>query len=302
MNKVATFVTLIAAAGLVTLLILMKDDMPDRFLAGGAGASKIGAEVPSFDEKTTKIMVAHQIFKEALVSVLNELKEGKISLGEATGRVHDAASRNWPGYVAHVIVVDGGRTPQESIARNLIAHVRSCVDVEPGVGARVKALEMELQDLLHQNAAATAELQAGKPIVSVDAEVGSLFAATGAPRAADKALAPEQAKLLPDDGKEVLVRFKVEDDFPTTTLQGTVLLCFNITPGDRRVQRILFNVVLSTNARDQFERIGVMDLTAHLRGRVVTVRGTVVHEILFNANINRRTLTIDCLDQFVSVR
>lgn len=124
----------------------------------------------------------------------------------------------------------------------------------------------------------------------------------GAARANDEPLTPEQARQLPGDGKEVVVRFKVEKDFPATTVHEDVILCYDITPGGRRVTRQLFEVVLAPKAREQFARVGVADLSAHFRGRVVTVRGVVAHAQLSGPNIGRNRLTIDSLDQFVSVQ
>jgi hypothetical protein len=136
MNKLITFALVMTATGLMTLSGL-KDPAPPPM---------ISAKVESFDDKTTQMITKYRGFKDTLELALQALAQGKISLPEATARVHDAARGFCPIYLDRIQVAEQGTTPTERIARNLIGHLRG--ECRPCLTPRVRALERELDGFL----------------------------------------------------------------------------------------------------------------------------------------------------------
>jgi hypothetical protein len=130
-------------------------------------------------------------------------------------------------------------------------------------------------------------------------------------------LTPEQVWHL-EDQATITVRFEVRKDFAISD-DGEVWL-LNLMSSDRwsDTQRFNFHAVVTDKCRKEFSRIGVAKLAAHFAGRVVTVRGKVssvtYHDGVRGAvghtggmyrkptSLTSVTLTIDSLDQFVSVQ
>jgi hypothetical protein len=93
-------------------------------------------------------MVRQKLFRDVLDTTLHSLASGKISLKDASSRVHDAAETYCPAYFGWVTVSDPGRTMHERIARNLLGHLD-----EPDWRERVSSLHLQelatqLQNLL----------------------------------------------------------------------------------------------------------------------------------------------------------
>jgi hypothetical protein len=138
--------------------------------------------------------------------------------------------------------------------------------------------------------------------------------------ASKEPLTPEQAWRL-EDGAKATVRFEVRKDFAISA-EGEVWL-LHVHSADpwasgrfaspEIVERFVFRVIMTDGCRKQFARLGVNKLADHFRGRVVTVRGKVssVPPEAGGAtggmprkriSTTTVTLTIDSLDQFVSVK
>jgi len=126
-------------------------------------------------------------------------------------------------------------------------------------------------------------------------------------------LTPEQA-WRQKDGATITVRFQVRKDFAISN-EGEVWL-ENLMSSGRLTDAEQFNfrAIVTDRCRKEFSRIGVTKLAAHFAGRVVTVRGkvsSITHHsggrdtggMLRNpTSLTIVTLTIDSLDQFVSVQ
>ena len=128
-----------------------------------------------------------------------------------------------------------------------------------------------------------------------------------------KPLTPEQA-WRQADGATITVRFEVRKDFAISD-DGEVWL-LNLMSSDRLEDAEQFNIraIVTDRCRKEFSRIGVAKPAAHFAGRVVTVRGKVSSVTHHNGgrdtggmarkhtSLTIVTLTIDSLDQFVSVQ
>jgi hypothetical protein len=150
---------------------------------------------------------------------------------------------------------------------------------------------------------------------------GWLIVPAGADNASKEPLTPEQAWHL-QDGATATVRFEIGKGFAVSD-DGEVWL-LHVLSGDpftaaepftapQIVSLFSFRVIMTEGCRKEFARIGVAKLADHFRGRVVTVRGkvsTVPPEAGGDTggmprkriSMTRVTLTIDTLDQLVSVR
>ena len=144
MNKLTTFVAVMAAAGLATLKV-MEDAPPPP---------KISAEVTSFDDETTERVITYRCFKDTLESSLQALARGKISLAEATLRVQCAAGWFCPMYLDRIRIAEEGTTPNERVARNLLGHLYSQEELDPH-------LEFFLKKFAHVRQARAAAAQEG---------------------------------------------------------------------------------------------------------------------------------------------
>jgi hypothetical protein len=138
--------------------------------------------------------------------------------------------------------------------------------------------------------------------------------------ASKEPLTPQQAWHL-QDGAAATVRFEVRNDLPASD-DGEVWL-LHVQSADpfaaegfsspEIVERFVFRVIVTDKCRKEFARVGVAKLAEHFRGRVVTVRGKVSsvppaagghtggmrRKLIATTDV---TLTIDSLDQFVSVQ
>ena len=117
-----------------------------------------------------------------------------------------------------------------------------------------------------------------------------------------------------EGGATITVRFRVRKDFAISD-EGEVWL-FNLLSSDRSTDAVQFNfrAVLTDKGRKDFSRVGVAELAAHFADRVVTVRGRVSRVTHSQGgrdtggmprnptSLTIVTLTIDSLDQFVSVQ
>jgi hypothetical protein len=146
---------------------------------------------------------------------------------------------------------------------------------------------------------------------------GGLVLPAGAASVNKEPLTPEQAWHL-EDQATITVRFEVRKEFAISD-DGEVWL-FNLMSSDRwaDAERFNFHAHLTDRCRKEFGRIGVTKLAAHFAGRVVTVRGKV-SSVTYHGGVRGAvgytggtyrkptsltivTLTIDSLDQFVSVQ
>jgi hypothetical protein len=141
MNKLITFVAVMVVAALVPLSV-MEDYSSQPPL--------IGAEVTSFDRKTTELLIKYRCFKDTLESAVQALTQGEISLPEATARVHSAAECFCPIYLNRIRFAEKGATSKERIARNLVGHVRSRAEGDPSLTRRGQALRIELECLVSE--------------------------------------------------------------------------------------------------------------------------------------------------------
>lgn len=132
------------------------------------------------------------------------------------------------------------------------------------------------------------------------AVAGGLATTAGAAPAADQPLTPNQAGSCVN-GETVTVRFQVARDFSAGGEGDLWLLNYLSSDPQTGASRVAFRAVLSGRCRREFGRVGVADLAAHFAGRVVTVRGTVASAVYLGPRIHRVVLTIDSLEQFVSV-
>lgn len=128
-------------------------------------------------------------------------------------------------------------------------------------------------------------------------------------------LTPDQA-WRQEDGATITVRFQVRKGFAVAdAVEGEIYLV-HLTSSGRlaEVGQSSFRVAVTDRCRKDFARIGVVTLGAHFAGRNVTVRGKV-SRVTHNqggrdtggmagnpTSLTIVTLTIDSLDQFVSVR
>ena len=141
---------------------------------------------------------------------------------------------------------------------------------------------------------------------------GGLVRPAGAAPAHKEPLTPQQA-WHQEDGATITVRFEVRTDFIISD-EGEVWLQ-NLLSSDRLTDAVQFNfrAIMTERCRKEFSRIGVAKPAAHFAGRVVTVRGKVsqvTHGLGGGNGLMPRkltsltivTLTIDSLDQFVSVQ
>ncbi len=147
-------------------------------------------------------------------------------------------------------------------------------------------------------AARAAELRA----VAVWVQTPPPMGMGGNPPARNKMDAPLTPHQAGQEEGAVTVQFQVPRGF-TTGDEGGVTLCHYLSSDKwTGTTRVGFEAVLTDKVRRDFARLGVTDLAAHFRGRTVTVRGTVASVIYLGPGIQRGTLTIDSLDQFVSVQ
>jgi hypothetical protein len=140
-----------------------------------------------------------------------------------------------------------------------------------------------------------------------------LFPAVHAAALGNKEPLTAQQAWRQENGTTITVRFEVRKDFAVSD-DGEVWL-LNLMSSDRLEDAEQFNirVIVTDRCRKEFSRIGVAKLAAHFAGRVVTVRGKV-SRVTHNrgpdtggmagnrTSLTIVSLTIDSLDQFVSVR
>jgi hypothetical protein len=103
-----------------------------------------------FNDKTREMVVCYTCFKEALTTTIDLLQEDKITLREARDRVYETAQRHWPEYLVNLERVEQGTTHQERVARNLLGHLRSLAECDLTALPRVRAVEMELTEMIRQ--------------------------------------------------------------------------------------------------------------------------------------------------------
>jgi hypothetical protein len=119
-----------------------------------------------------------------------------------------------------------------------------------------------------------------------------------------------------EDGATITVKFEVRKDFAVADAAEGEIYLVHLTSSGRLAEagQSSFRVVVTDKCRKDFTRIGVVTLGTHFAGRVVTVRGRVsrvthpgaggftggMYRELTSSSIV--ALTIDSLDQFVSVR
>ena len=137
----------------------------------------------------------------------------------------------------------------------------------------------------------------------------------GAAPVAKEPLTPEQA-WRQEDGATITVRFEIRKGFAVADAAEGEIYLVHLTSSGRLAEagQSSFRVVVTDKCRKDFARIGVATLGAHFAGRVVTVRGKVSRATHPGAgghtggmyreltSLTIVALTIDSLDQFVSVR
>jgi hypothetical protein len=137
----------------------------------------------------------------------------------------------------------------------------------------------------------------------------------GADPVGKEPLTPEQA-WRQEDGVTITARFEVRKDFAVAdAAEGEIYLVHLMSSGRSAEDgQSSFRVVVTEKCRKDFTRIGVSALGTHFAGRVVTVRGKVSRvdhpgPSGHTGGMHREhtplvvvALTIDSLDQFVSVR
>jgi hypothetical protein len=154
-------------------------------------------------------------------------------------------------------------------------------------------------------------------VLSCVAAAGLAMQAAADP-AAKEPLTPEQA-WKQEDGATITIRFEVRKDYAVAdAAEGEIHLVSLMSGRFQDAHTSSFRVVVTDKCRKDLARIGVAKLGAHFAGRDVTVRGKVTRVTYpvggqggqgFTGGIYRElrsstivALTIDSLDQFVSVR
>jgi hypothetical protein len=132
----------------LTIILLMAVLVGRELIFSATGDSLDLQEILANDQVTRQKWLAYQRFKAVLEATLDYLAAGDIPLKEACRRVHQAAKFDCPTYIRVLPRTDWGKTIQERIARNLLAHVRDQARIHPRFRSRVAALETELQELI----------------------------------------------------------------------------------------------------------------------------------------------------------
>ena len=110
-------------------------------------------QIPNFlemlaEEQRIKDKVAAQrIFHEELEATLDYLVRGEMQLKEATEIIHETAQTHAPTYLCMVPISDPGNTLRESIARNLLGHLRMRSAVDANMCEQVSTLETQLHEM-----------------------------------------------------------------------------------------------------------------------------------------------------------
>jgi hypothetical protein len=131
------------------------------FLTGVFATTLVSLHTPSqpaisrvdesqFNDRTREMVISYYSFKSTLTSTLDLLTQGKIGLRDARNRVYESALQNHPEYLTHIAKSDGGATPLERVARNLIGHISSGEEMNPTLYVRVFALRIEFAELQRQ--------------------------------------------------------------------------------------------------------------------------------------------------------
>ena len=100
------------------------------------------------EEHVNEKMIRHRQFQAVLQSAVAEMNTGEIHLDEAAARVHDAAKAFYPTHLSAVTVSNPGKTIHESVARNLLGHLRDHEAATACPPMRSPDLEAELADML----------------------------------------------------------------------------------------------------------------------------------------------------------
>lgn len=102
------------------------------------------------DQETRQKLEAHNRFRSVLIPTIDALSRGQIRLRDACDRVCRAAELHSPTYFSLVPRSDPGRCLHESIARNLLAHVRDRAEFAPELCPYVSQVELELQEIVEE--------------------------------------------------------------------------------------------------------------------------------------------------------
>lgn len=133
MNKIATILVVVLISSFVVV----------KMTGTSSEESQLWMEEQRINEKLEN----YKNFKQVLDGAIQELAEGKIGLNEAQKQVLIAASRFSPTYLVLLPFCEKGLTNEERGARNLVGHVKTLAEVRPGLASRVRALQLELEDL-----------------------------------------------------------------------------------------------------------------------------------------------------------
>ena len=97
------------------------------------------------EAKVRDMTFRYDCFKETLEAAIDDLEANRTGLKAAQSRVHAAASFWYPKYLQYLGLAELGASDEERVARNLVNHVASNVEIKPHLARRVRDLEVEFE-------------------------------------------------------------------------------------------------------------------------------------------------------------
>jgi hypothetical protein len=137
--KMMTCVAIMLVAGFATVMLVDMETEARRESLSEAFAR---------ERKLQERCVNYFAFKHSFDSTLAQLREGAISLTEACERVDRLATEFNPNFFEHLTYIENGASNDERLARNLVGHVHSVVDMFPISDSRLTDLNTELDAFL----------------------------------------------------------------------------------------------------------------------------------------------------------
>ena len=137
MNKTAIFISVVLVSGFVSFKM-----MDFRF--------EEPFEAWAEEQRVEDTMVSYQCFKLTFEATLADLKSGEIQLKDAYERIYSVARLHRPQYLFQLRGVEPGRTDEERVAHNLVAHISTLEEFYPNLRERTLDLKSQLQVLLDE--------------------------------------------------------------------------------------------------------------------------------------------------------
>jgi len=130
-------------AFLLTILLAGTVFFCHEMFAAGDGSLSV-LDVFAEEQRVNEKVMSYREFQQVLHWTLDDLTDGAIGLDEATTRVHEAAQTSYPNHLRAIAISNPGKTVRESVARNLLGHLRD----RPAIEEHLPGLEMELAEMV----------------------------------------------------------------------------------------------------------------------------------------------------------